>query len=130
MAVWHGEKGKKYTGGLIHLRRKKRKYELGQLPVHTKIGKEDKKIIRMKGGKFKIKSHSVKFANVLNPSTNEIQKVKILDVVANPANLQWVRSKIITKGTIVKTEIGNARVTSRPSQHGIVNAIILEKEKS
>ena len=32
MAVWHGEKGRKLTGGLIKLSRKKRKRELGSLP--------------------------------------------------------------------------------------------------
>jgi small subunit ribosomal protein S8e len=130
MAVWHGEKGKKPTGGLIHIARKKRKYELGRQPVHTKIGKEDKKIVGTKGGNFKTKAHSVEFANVLDPSTKSIKRVKILDVIGNPANPQWVRSKILTKGAIIKTEIGDARVTSRPSQHGIVNAIALEKEKT
>jgi small subunit ribosomal protein S8e len=126
MTVWHGEKGKKPTGGLIHLARKKRKYELGRLPVHTKIGKEDKKVIKTNGGNFKTKAYSVEFANVLDRSTNAIKKVKILDVISNPANPQWVRSKFLTKGTIIKTEIGNARITSRPSQHGIVNALIVE----
>jgi small subunit ribosomal protein S8e len=130
MAVWHGEKGKKKTGGLIHIARKKRKYELGSFPVHTKIGKEDKKIVKTKGGNFKLKAHSVEFANVLDPKANTIKRVKILDILENKANPQWVRSKILTKGAIIKTEIGNARVTSRPSQHGVVNALILEKEKS
>jgi small subunit ribosomal protein S8e len=129
MTVWHGEKGKKPTGGLIRIGRKKRKYELGRQPVHTKIGKKDNKMIRMKGGSFKTKAHSVEFANVLDPSTKSFKKVKILDVISNPANPQWVRSKILTKGAVIKTEIGNARVTSRPSQHGIVNALIVEEKK-
>jgi small subunit ribosomal protein S8e len=130
MTVWHGEKGKKLTGGLIHLARKKRKYELGRLPVHTKIGKEKKKTIKIKGGNFKTKAYSVEFANVLNPSTNSFKKVKILDILENKANPHYVRMKILTKGAIIKTEIGNAIVTSRPSQHGLVNALILEKEKT
>ena len=130
MAVWHGEKGKKPTGGLIHLARKKRKYELGSQPVHTKIGKEDKKVVRMKGGSLKIKIHSAEFVNVLDPSTKTFKKVKILDILENKANPHYVRMKILTKGAVVKTEIGNARVTSRPSQHGVVNAVVLEKEKT
>jgi len=130
MAIWHGEKGKKPTGGEIHLARKKRKYELGSFPVHTKIGKEKKEIVKTKGGGRKVKAFSVEFANVLNPASNMIKKVKILDIVSNPANPHFVRRGIITKGTVVKTEIGNAKVTSRPSQHGIVNATLLEKEKS
>jgi small subunit ribosomal protein S8e len=130
MAIWHGEKGKKPTGGLIHIARKKRKRELGSLPVHTKIGKEKKKIEKTKGGGSKIKASSVEFANVLDTANNAIKKVKILDVLENPANPHFTRRGIITKGSVIKTEIGNARVTSRPSQHGVVNAIILEKEKT
>lgn len=130
MAVWHGEKGKKYTGGLIHLARKKRKYELGSLPLHPKIGKEKRKITRMKGGNKKVRVSSVEFANVLDPVSKVTKKVKILDILENPANPHFVRREILTKGAIIKTEIGNARVTSRPSQDGVVNAVILEKEKS
>jgi small subunit ribosomal protein S8e len=129
MTVWHGEKGKKETGGKIILARKKRKRELGSLPVLTRVGKDERKKYRTKGGGEKVKAFSVEFANVLDPKTNVVKKVKILDVLENPANPHFVRRKIITKGAIIKTELGNARVTSRPSQHGIVNAIILIDEK-
>jgi len=126
MAIWHGEKGKKLTGGKINIARKKRKYELGSLPLHTKIGKEKKKIVKTKGGGIKIKTSSVEFANVLDKNTNSVQKVKILSVVETPSDPHLARRGIITKGTVIKTEIGNAKVTSRPSQHGIVNALIIE----
>ena len=126
MGVWHGEKGKKPTGGEINLARKKRKYELGSLPIHTKIGKPKKVIVKTKGGGIKVKAFSVEFANVLDPKTKTVKKVKILDILENAANPHFVRRGILTKGSVIKTEIGNARVTSRPSQHGIVNAIIVE----
>ena len=129
MSVWHGEKGRKHTGGLIRLFRKKRKFELGSPPVHTKIEKEEKKITRTKGGGSKVKNFQTQTVNVLDPSSKQIKKVKILDVIENPANPQWVRRKIITKGTIIKTELGNARITSRPSQHGTVSAVIVEEKK-
>lgn len=128
MGVWHGERGRKPTGGLIQPHRKKRKYELGSLPTHPKIGKEKRKIVRTKGGGKKIRLQAIEFANVLDASKTFSKKVKILDVIENPANPQWVRSKTITKGTIIKTELGNARVTSRPSQHGVVNAVIVEEK--
>jgi len=130
MGIWHGERGRKPTGGLIQPHRKKRKFELGSLPTRPKIGKEKRKVVRTKGGGKKVRLQAIEFANVLDASKTFSKKVKILDVVENPANPQWVRSKTITKGTIIKTELGNARVTSRPSQHGVVNAVILEKEKS
>jgi small subunit ribosomal protein S8e len=130
MTVWHGEMGRKKTGGAINQHRKKRKYELGSQPVHTKIGKTKIKLHRMKSGSIKIKAAAVEFANVLDPHTKQIKKVKIEGVIENPANPHYVRRSVITKGSIIKTELGNARITSRPSQHGIVNAVILEKEKS
>jgi len=129
MAVWHGERGRKPTGGLIKIVRKKKKYELGSLPTHTRIGKEKKKIVRARGGNIKIRALSVEFANVLDPETKTVKKVKILDVIENKANPHFVRRGIITKGCIIKTEIGNARVTSRPSQDGIVNAVLVKEIK-
>jgi len=129
MAVWHGEKGRKRTGGLIQEHRKKRKYELGSLPTHPKMGKEKKEIVRTKGGGKKVRMRMIEFANVLDASKTFVKKVKILDVLENPANPQWTRSKIITKGTIIKTELGNAKVTSRPTQHGVLNAVIVEEKK-
>lgn len=122
-------KRKKKTGGLIQPHRKKRKYEFGSLPTLPKMGKEYRVIVRTKGGSKKIRMRAIEFANVLDASKTFVKKVKILDVIKNPANPQLVRSKTITKGTIIKTELGNARVTSRPTQHGVVNAVIVEEKK-
>jgi small subunit ribosomal protein S8e len=130
MSIWHGERGRKKTGGEITIARKKRKRELGNQPLFTRIGKEKKLSYRTEGGGIKIKAFAVEFANVLDPNTNQSRKVKIIDVIDNPANPHFVRRKIITKGAIIKTEMGNARVTSRPTQDGVVNALILEKEEN
>ncbi|MCS7106160.1 MAG: 30S ribosomal protein S8e [Candidatus Aenigmarchaeota archaeon] len=129
MAVWHGEKGRKPTGGLIKVARKKKKHELGSLPTYTRVGKEKRKKVRVRGGEIKIRALSVEFANVFDQETKTSKKVKILDVIENKANPHFVRRGIVTKGCIIKTELGNARVTSRPSQDGVVNAVLL-KEKS
>ncbi len=126
MAFWHGETGRKPTGGKINLGRKKRRYELGNTPTNTKLGKYKLVSIDTKGGGEKSRALSVEFSNVLDKKSKVYKKVKILDVVGNPANPQLVRSKIITKGTVIKTELGNARVTSRPSQDGVVNSILIE----
>ena len=126
MAIWHGDAGRKVTGGKIRLARKKRKRELGREPILTKIGEEKRRIVRTKGGGIKIKAASVQFANVIDPKTKKTKKVKILDVIENKANPQFVRSRIITKGCIIQTEIGKAKVTSRPGQDGVVNAVLLE----
>jgi len=129
MAVWHGERGKTRTGGEITLSRKKKLCELGSLPTFTEIGKEKKKSYRTKGGGKKVKIFATEFANVLNPTTNEVKKAKILDVIENPANPHFVRRKVITKGAVIRTEVGNARITSRPNQHGVVNAVALTTDE-
>jgi len=129
MTKWHIDTGKKVTGGKIVSHRKKRKFQRGSLPLLTRIGKEKKTKERVKGGMEKVKLSQAEFANVIDPKTNKTRKVKILDVLRNEANPQYVRRRIITKGTIIKTELGEAKVLSRPSQQGIVNAQVLTTEE-
>ena len=128
MPIWKLDTGKKPTGAEVKLHRKKRKYDKGSLPFLTKIGKERRKIERRRGGTKKIRALSVEFANVFDPKAKKTKKVKILSVIENPANPELVRREVITKGAIIKTEIGEAKVTSRPSQHGVVNAILIERK--
>jgi len=127
MSVWHGEEGRTKTGALLRLIRKKRKRELGSLPTHTKIGEEKRKKERTKGGGEKVRLLSATYANVFIPDEKIHKKAKILDVISNPASSDFVRRKIITKGAIIRTEIGEAKVTSRPGQDGIVNAVLIKK---
>ncbi len=129
MPIWHGERGKKKTGGKINLYRRKRKFERGSNPLMTKLGKERKSLVRTKGGGRKLRALAAQTANVYDPATKKTQKVKIIDVIKNPANPHFIRRGIITKGTTIETELGLARVTSRPSQHAVVSAVVLEKEK-
>jgi small subunit ribosomal protein S8e len=68
-------------------------------------------------------------ANVSDPSTGKTEKVEIVRVVRNPANVDYNRRGVITKGTIIETPLGTARITSRPGQDGIVNAILTPKEE-
>ena len=128
MTKWHIDKGKKVTGGKITSYRKKKKFQRGSLPLLTKLGKEKKTKERVRGGLTKFKLSQAEFANVIDPKTNKAQKVKILDVLKNESNPQYVRRRIITKGTIIKTELGEAKVLSRPSQQGVVNAVIVEEK--
>ena len=129
MTKWHIDRGKKVTGGRIHLHRKKRRFQRGSLPLLTEIGKEKKTVKRCRGGTRKVKLVKAEFVNIVNPKTNKMKKVKILDVVSNPANPHYVRRGIITKGAVVKTELGSVRILSRPSQSGSVSGIILTTDK-
>ncbi len=48
-------------------------------------------------------------------------------MLENAANRHYVRRDIITKGTIIQTKLGKARVTSRPAQDGTVNAVLISE---
>jgi small subunit ribosomal protein S8e len=123
---WHIDTGKKVTGGKIVAHRKKKRYERGSEQLLVRIGETERFVKRTRGGGRKIKAVSVEFANVVNPQTKKTQKVKILSVIENKANPHFVRRGIVTKGAIIKTELGDAIVTSRPSQEGVVNAVLIK----
>jgi len=130
MAIWQGRSLKKPSGGRIVLARKKRKRELGREPANTRVAeeREKRKIIRTYGGNRKIRLVEALYANVFENGKGK--KVKILNVIENPANRQYARRNIITKGAIIQTEIGKAVVTSRPGQDGVVNAVLLKEESA
>jgi small subunit ribosomal protein S8e len=58
----------------------------------------------------------------------EVTTATIEDVVENPANVNYARRNIITKGAIIETSDGRARVTSRPGQTGQVSAVAVDDE--
>ena len=126
MAIWQGRALRKISGGRIRMARKKRRYELGREQVHTHIGDRRVKIVRVRGGNYKIKVLRDIFVNVYNPKTGKAEKVKVISVVENPANPHFAQRNIITKGAIVETQIGKVRITSRPGQHGVLNGVLVE----
>jgi small subunit ribosomal protein S8e len=67
-----------------------------------------------------------RYANVATRSTGTIQKVVIETVEENGANPNYVRRNILTKGAVIRTEAGRARIISRPGQDGVINAILIE----
>ncbi|MEM1576563.1 MAG: 30S ribosomal protein S8e, partial [Archaeoglobaceae archaeon] len=95
--------------------------------VLTTIGDRKAKKERMMGGSYKLKLFADKYANVYDPAQKKVVKVAIKSVVENPAHVHYVRHGVITKGAIIQTEIGKAKVTNRPSQEGIINAVLIEK---
>ena len=125
MSYWQGKSKRKPTGGYLKKRRKKRKYEMGRAPIETVVGPTEKKFIRTRGGGRKIRLKKVDEVNVTDPISGTTKTVKILKVIENPANVEFTRKKVITKGAIIETELGIARVTSRINQIGIVNAVLI-----
>jgi small subunit ribosomal protein S8e len=132
MSVWHGTLHKKKpSGGRKRAYRRKRKFEEGRFPAETILGAPKKKIVRGRGQTMKIKALSDQYVCVTNPKDGKTKKVEITRVVKNPVNVDYDRRGVITKGTVVETSLGLARVTSRPGQDGIINAVLIsEEEKS
>ena len=130
MQVYHS-RVKTKLGGRGSKRKKfadKIKSHVGGHFVETTIGPENKtKLKRMLGGKLKISLAQAGFANVVTKEGTK--KVKIKGVLETPSNRHYARKGVITKGTIVETEIGKAKITSRPAQHGVLNAVLIEESK-
>ncbi|MEM4490273.1 MAG: 30S ribosomal protein S8e [Desulfurococcaceae archaeon] len=128
MAYYQGNDLRKPTGGLKREHRKKRKYELGSPPTKTVLSnKEERKIERVRGGNVKVKLKEAVYVNVAL-GEGSIKKARILDVVETPENPQNSKFKIISKGSVVKTELGLVKITSRPGQDGVLNGILIRRE--
>ncbi|MET1101583.1 MAG: 30S ribosomal protein S8e [Pyrodictiaceae archaeon] len=129
MGVYQGNDLRKPTGGKKRPHQKvKRKYWMGRYPTYTRLSDHDEReLVRVRGGNYKVRLKKAAYANVIDPSTNRAKKVKILAVLETPANPHFARSNIIVKGTIIDTELGKAVVTSRPGQDGVINAVLIEK---
>lgn len=131
MSVWHGDLHKrKPSGGKRRAYRRKRKFEQGSFPVETTLGEPKRKIERGRGGNIKVKVLSEKYACVTDLKTGKTEKAEILRVVKNPANVDYDRRGVITKGAIIETSLGLARVTSRPGQNGVINAVLIGGEET
>ena len=116
---------RKPSGGRYRVAIKKKKRDLARPAALTMLGEERKKPIRTRGGNRKIRLQSYGYVNISSSKKKSTEKVEIEDVVDNPANRDFARRKIITKGAILKTKRGNARVTSRPGQNGTVDAVLV-----
>ena len=126
--AWHDRLTKrKKTGGKKRAYRTKRIYEHGSQPVETLQGEAQRKAVAGIASTSKIKLVKADYVNVSNPETGKTQRLEILDVVSNPAKADYNRRGVITKGTIVRTENGLARIVSRPGQEGSLSAVVVEE---
>ena len=101
---------------------------MGGRAAHTKTqeGIEDNRESNAGRGKTtKVRATAVKYANIY--SEGKTIKAEILAVKENNANRLFVRSNTATKGALVRVKINGqekvAKVTNRPGQDGVINAI-------
>jgi small subunit ribosomal protein S8e len=130
MVQWHLRSKRSPTGKLLKRFRKKRRMDRGDDFILTKIGQRKVKKTKARGGNVKLRLASIDKINVADPKNKVVKTAKIITVVKNPANPHYTRMNVITKGAIVKTELGLVRVTSRPGQHGVVNGVLIEEATS
>jgi small subunit ribosomal protein S8e len=124
---FQGRSKRTRTGGRRRPARKKRKYELGRDATETTVGERDLRAVDTRGDAVKVRALSTNVANVAD-GEGDTEHAEISDVVENPANPNYARRNILTKGAVIETSAGRARVTSRPGQTGQVNAVLLDQE--
>jgi len=125
MAISQERPRRKVTGSRYVDLRKKKFANLGRDPTSTRVGDRKVKLLRGKGGQRKEILYTDKMLNVFNSKTKKYEKVEIKNVVENPANRHYVRRNILTKGTIVETSLGKAKITSRPGQEAVLNGVLV-----
>ena len=119
-----GRSTRKRTGGRLHRSSKKKRHQLGREPAETTVGEPKFQIIDSMGNEKKVRALSTNEAQISDGETTT--SATIQNVIENPANVNYIRRNIITKGAVIETSEGNARVTSRPVQNGQVNAVMAD----
>lgn len=127
MVKWRLKSERRPSGALAHKSSKKARMQRGREFADTRVGASKAKPARRRGGLESRILLSCDRANVLDPKTGKVVKAKIMLVSSNPANPHYTRRNILTRGAVIKTELGPARVTNRPSREGMVNAVLESK---
>jgi small subunit ribosomal protein S8e len=118
-----GRSLRKRTGGRLRPKRDKRKHELGSEPTETQVGEPKLKTVNGRGTETKVRAIKTDAATVA--TDDGTVAAEILDFIENPAAPNSARRNIITRGAVIETSEGKARVTSRPGQDGQVNAVLV-----
>lgn len=102
---------------------------MGRNPIETKVvkGEDVVEVVRVRGGGVKLKLKATGFVNV-STKDGRTQRTEILGLVSNPSNLLYARRGIITKGAIVRTPLGNVKITSKPSVSGTLNGVLISTQ--
>ncbi|MFW9805481.1 MAG: 30S ribosomal protein S8e [Candidatus Thorarchaeota archaeon] len=125
MGVWHRRSSRTATGARLRRFRSKRKHQRGRTPTETLMGETKRRTIDSRQKAKKTPALRLNMVNVTDPSKNATFRAELQDVEKNPANMDYQRRKVITRGTIIKTSKGRAMVTSRPGQDGVLNAVLI-----
>ncbi|MGI0035069.1 MAG: 30S ribosomal protein S8e [Nitrososphaera sp.] len=122
--------GRKPTGGRRVAMRGRRKFEIDRYPNEAVAGATQIVTRRTRGNNVKVAFKSAEFANVIDQEARRVAKSKIIRVTKNPANRDYERRGVISKGAVIDTESGAAMVVSRPGQDGVVNAVLIKSTEA
>ena len=117
---------RKSSGARYTSTRTKRRHQKGSLATNTRIGKRDARTSRTMGGGSKTRLLFADKINLFDPSTRKHSVEEVKNVMESPANRNYVRRNILTRGTVVETSKGKARITGRPGQESMVNAVLIK----
>jgi small subunit ribosomal protein S8e len=118
--------GRKLTGGRKVAMRGRRKFEIDRYPNEAVAGPAQIVVRRTRGKNNKVAFKTAEFANIIDQENKKVFRSKILRVTKNPANRDYERRGVISKGALIEIENGTAMVVSRPGQDGVVNAIMVK----
>jgi small subunit ribosomal protein S8e len=120
-------KKRKATGGRSRPSRGRRAFERDGFAIEPLVGPSQTRPSRTRGGST---SSGVVYAETSNVSdhSGKTTKSRIIRVKKSPANRDYERRGVITKGAVIETEAGEAVVTSRPTDDGVVNAVLTTKK--
>jgi small subunit ribosomal protein S8e len=121
---FQGRSTRKRTGGRRRNFRNKRKHELGRESTETQVGDAKRTAVDARGNTTKVRAVDADTATVATDDGTVAADIE--NVAENPSNPNYARRNIITKGAVIETSEGRARVTSRPGQDGQVNAVLVE----
>ncbi len=124
MAVWQDRSKTKKTGGKTRRYRKSRKHDLGGEFSEPQVGERKTITKRIRGGGQKTVVKRSETVNVADDG--EVVEAEIQSVEENPANPNYVRRSLLTKGAVVDTSEGKVEITSRPGQDGVINGKLVK----
>ena len=115
--------GKKASGGRYTRPKKKKATGRQNQSRIVKIGEPKTKTLRTRGGNKKTVAFENNKINLI--SNGKAKVVEIKNVLETPSNTFLARQNILTKGSIIETEMGKARITNKPSGEGNVQGILI-----
>jgi len=92
------------TGGRRNIHQKKRKFEMGRPSALCKLGPKRVRPVRCRGGNMKYRALRIDGGNFSWGSEHCAKRVRILDVVYNATSNELVRTKTLTKNSIVQVD--------------------------